>query len=63
MNGIVYHTKAEAHNALQEYERELNKLQAKYGVRDECEDSCISFYPVVRYYDDVKCKNVNYSLY
>jgi hypothetical protein len=58
---IVYHTKAEARIALLDYIRELEKLQEKYGVQDEYEDSCISSYPVVRYYDDVKGKNVVYS--
>ncbi len=59
----VYHTKAEARAALQEYITELVKLQTKYGVCDECEDSCISSYPVVQYYDDVKGKNVDYTLW
>ncbi len=60
-NGI-YHTRIEARVALQEYMRELEALQEKYGVYDECEDSCISSYPVVQYYDDDKGRNVNYSL-
>jgi hypothetical protein len=50
MTDIIYHDKNEARAALIQYQRELEALQGKYDIREECEDSDCPTYAYVKVY-------------
>lgn len=46
----IHPNKETALTALREYREALNMLSEKFGVSEECEDSCCAIYTTVRFY-------------
>lgn len=48
----IHQNKQAAIDALKEYRAAVDALQEKFGIIDECEDSCCAVYSTVQFYGD-----------